>query len=41
MLVPTTQRAEIFGAAFGRNQNDPTDFQSVVRVTLHYIENNE
>jgi hypothetical protein len=29
------------GAAFGRNQNDPTDFTSVVRVILHYIENNQ
>jgi hypothetical protein len=26
------------GAAIGRNQNDPTDFKSVVRVILHYIE---
>jgi hypothetical protein len=24
--------------AFGRTQNDPTDFKSVVRVILHYIE---
>ena len=26
------------GPALPRNQNDPTDFKSVVRVVLHYIE---
>jgi hypothetical protein len=29
------------GAAVGRNQNDPTDFKSVVRVILHYVENEQ
>jgi hypothetical protein len=28
-------------SAFDRNQNDPTDFTSVVRVILHYLEINQ
>jgi hypothetical protein len=37
----TAKDAEKLGAAFARNQSDPTDFKSVVRVTLHYIENEQ
>jgi hypothetical protein len=33
----TAEIAEEPSAAFGRNQNDPTAFKSVVRVILHYI----
>jgi len=40
-VVTFSSGASELGAAFDRNQNDPNDFKSVVRVILHYIKNKQ